>query len=262
VDRIKHPALARAAVLAAALALVAAPGALAKKEVVRVGNLFLTDNGGITPTKLPRHRQAPISGHISGEIGTTDGTHPPPVETVEVDFDKTLRVDAKGIPACPLGRLEARTTAEAKKACPNSIVGSGRGVVEVSFPESRPLIAKGPIVLFSGGAKGGVTKLFIHTFVSVPAPTAVVARTTITEIHRGHFGLHTLSEIPVIAGGAGSVTKFELTIGRRFSRGGRPASYLTASCPTGHYFTQGEVRFSGGIVLGITHSLPCTPKND
>ena len=31
-------------------------------------------------------------------------------------------------------------------------------------------------------------------------------------IHRGHFGLHTVAEIPAIAGGAGSATEFELNI--------------------------------------------------
>jgi hypothetical protein len=258
--RRKFRSIRVAAVAVMAVALVAIPGALAKRQVVRVGNLFLADNGGISPSKLPRHRQAPISGHISGEIGTTDGSHPPAVETVAVDFDKSLRLNAEGLPACPAGRVEARTTAEAKKACPRSIVGSGTGVVEVAFPESRPLIARGPIVLFSGGVHRSATRLLIHTYVSVPAPTAVVAKTTIERIDRGHFGLHTFSKIPVIAGGAGSVTKFELTIGRKFMRGKRRVSYLTASCPTGHYFTEGEVRFAGDIALGLTHALPCTPR--
>jgi hypothetical protein len=253
----KH--LLRALVIGVGLALIFTTGALAKREVVRVGNLFLADNGGISPSKLPRHRQAPIAAHIHGEIGTTDGSHPPAVETVTVDFDKTIQVNAKGLPACPRGRLEASPTVAAKAACPDSIVGSGAGEVEVAFPEQKPLTAKGPIVLFNGGVKGGTTLLYIHTYVSIPAPTAVVVRVKISRIHRGHFGLRALAEIPAIAGGAGSATDFELTLSRTFAYKGEKQSYLTASCPTGSYYTEGEVLFSDGVTMGLRHILPCTP---
>jgi hypothetical protein len=254
----KH--LSRVIAVGAVLALVFTTSALAKREVVRVGNLFLADNGGISPTKLPRHRQAPISAFIHGEIGTTDGSHPPAVETVTVDFDKTIEVNARGLPVCAPGRLEARPTAVAKKACPDSIVGSGSGEVEVAFPEQEPITARGPILLFNGGVHGGTTVLYIHTYVAIPAPTAVVVKVTISRINRGHFGQHTVAEIPKIAGGAGSATEFEFSIGRKFTYKGRKESFLTASCPTGSYYTEGEVLFSDGTTMGLRHVLPCTPK--
>ena len=78
-------------------------------------------------------------------------------------------------------------------------------------------------------------------------------------IHRGRYGTHVVAEIPSIAGGAGSVTKFKLTIGRRFTYKGKMQSYLTVSCPTGHYYTEGEVGFADGTELAITHVLPCSP---
>jgi hypothetical protein len=249
----------RAVAIAVGLALILTASALAKREVVRVGNLFLADNGGISPSKLPRHRQAPISAHIHGEIGTTDGSHPPAVRTVTVEFDKTIEVNARGLPVCAEGRLEARPTAAAKRACPDSIIGSGAGEVEVAFPEQKPLTAGGPIVIFNGGVHGGTTVLFIHTYVAIPAPTAVVVRVEISRIRRGHFGLHTVAEIPPIAGGAGSATEFELRLNRRFTYKGKPESYLTASCPTGSYYTAGEVLFSDGTAMGLRHVLPCTP---
>ena len=48
------------------------------------------------------------------------------------------------------------------------------------FPEQTPIDAKGPIILFNGGVHGGTTLLFIHTYVDVPAPTAVIATVKIT----------------------------------------------------------------------------------
>jgi hypothetical protein len=251
--------LIRAIAAAAGLAMIVAASAVAKPEVVQVGNLFLKDDGGITPTKLPRHRQAPITAHLKGEIGTLDGSHPPAVTTVIADFDKTIQVNAKGLSACTLGKLVARSTGAAKKVCSDAIVGTGDGDVEVAFPEQAPFTAKGPIVLFNGGVHGRTTLLLIHAYVAVPAPTAVLATVKITHIHRGRFGLHTVSRIPLIAGGYGSVTKFKIEIGRTFAYKGEKRSYLTASCPTGRYFTEGHVLFTDGTSLKITHALPCSP---
>lgn len=249
-----------AAGVGAALALIAVASAVAKPEVVQVGNLFLRDNGGISPSTLPRHGQVPISANFNARIGTTDGTHPPAVKSVIADFDRTIQVNARGLPVCREGQLVARSTVAAKRACPHAIVGAGVGEVEVAFPEQKPFTAKGPILLFNGGVHDGAMLVFIHGYVSIPAPTAIVTSTKITRIHRGHYGLHTVSAIPTIAGGSGSVTAFKFTIGRNFIYKGKKQSYLTASCPTGHYFAEGEVQFVDGPTLEITHVFPCTPK--
>jgi hypothetical protein len=245
---------------AVVVALVVAASAFAKPEVFRVGNLFLRDNGGISPSKLPRHEQAPIAAKINGQIGTTDGSHPPAVKSVNADFDKTIQVDAKGLPACTKSQLLARTTESAKQACPDAIIGGGEAEVEVAFPEQTPFSAKGPIVVFNGGVHDGTTLLYIHTYVPVPAPTAVVATVELTSIHRGKYGLHADAQIPLIAGGSGSVTKYKMSIDRKFSYKGKERSYLTASCPTGVYYAEGKVRFIDGPLLAVAHALPCTPR--
>jgi hypothetical protein len=257
--------LSRTAALAIGVALVAAVAAVAKPkqpssvEVVEAGNLILTDAGGISPKKLPRNSQAPITGHLHATISTKDGSHPPAARMVAVDFDRTLQLNAKGLPACSAGQLKARSTVTAKHACGDAIVGSGDAEVEVAFPEQKPFTAKGPLLAFNGGVHGSTALLFLHTYIDVPTPTAVVVETKITKIDRGHFGMHTVTRVPAIAGGAGSVTAFNLKLGRKFTYKGRRESYLTASCPTGVYYTQGHADFSDGTVLHVTHLLPCTP---
>jgi hypothetical protein len=258
--------LTRAVALAIGIALLAAVAAIAKPkqsgsvEIVEVGNLVITDAGGISPEKLPRHSQAPITAHLHAKIATKDGAHPPAARMLTIDFDRTLQVNAKGLPACTANQLKARSAVSARRACPNAIVGSGVGEVEVAFPEQDPFTAKAPLTAFNGGVHGRTTLLFVHTYIDVPAPTAVVVEVKITPVHNGHFGLHTVTRVPPIAGGAGSVTGFELKLGRRFEYGGQRESYLTASCPTGHYFVRGHVSFGNGTVVHLTHVLPCTPE--
>lgn len=241
-------------------ALIAVAGALAKPKTIVVGNLFFKDNGWISPSKLPKHEQAPIAAKLNAQIGTIDGSQPPAIKGVVADFDKTIRVNAKGLPVCRQGQLTARSTAAAKQACSDAIVGSGEGEVRVAFEEQAPFSATGKIVLFNGGVHSGTTLLFIHAYVNVPAPTAVIATVELTRINRGHFGIHAEAQIPRIAGGAGSVTRFKLTIDRKFTYRGRKASYLTASCPTGRYYAEGNVLFYDGTSLTVPHVLPCTAR--
>jgi hypothetical protein len=249
-----------AGAIVAGLALAFTAVAFAKREIVRVGNLYIVDNGGIFPSKLPRHESVPIKARLKGKIGTLDGSHPPAVQTVTLDVDRTIGVDAASLPTCTKGKLVATSTAAAKRTCASAMLGSGTGEVEVEFPEQAPFSATGPVLLFNGGVQGGVTTVLVHTYVSVPAPTAVIVVAKLTPIHQGRFGLRIDAQIPRIAGGAGSITRFQLTIGREYADGGKPRSYLTASCPTGHYVTRGHVDFVGGARLGLTHVFPCTPE--
>lgn len=257
--------LARIAALALGIALLVAVAAIAKPHAVRVekfeaGNLVAIDHGGITPEALPRHRQAPITANLHAKLRTKDGSHPPAARQMNLNFDRTLDLNAKGLPTCSAAQLKARSTAEVKRVCGEAIVGSGSGEVEVAFPEQAPFRASGPLLALNGGVHGHTAVLFVHAYVDVPAPTAVVVEARIRKVHHGHYGMNAEVEIPPIAGGAGSVTRFDLNLGRRFRYKGRKASYLTASCPTGHYYVEGHLKFSDGTVIRITHVLPCTPK--
>jgi len=243
----------------AVLMLVLASGASGKWEIVRAGNLVFGDNGGISPTVLPKRGFAPATARIVGKIGTADGTHPPALQHFELDVDKTIRVDAVGLPVCKLSQLQARSSADAKRACGDAVVGSGSAEVEVAFPEQAPFSSTGPLILFNGGVHGKTTKVLLHAYVDVPAPTAIVVPATVTQVDKGRFGLHLEASIPRIAGGAGSATRFELKIGRRFTYRGERKSFLSAGCPTGSWLTKGQAEFSDGTVARLTHLFSCTP---
>jgi hypothetical protein len=249
--------LIRGALAVAILALVLAATAFAAKEVVRSGNLSLSDNGGIAPFKLPAHGGAPATARLEAEISTLDGTHPPALESVDLEVSKTIGVDAVGLPVCKLNQVVATSSKSARQVCGAALIGSGSAEVEVAFPEQEPFSSTGPLLLFNAGVHGATTKVLLHAYVDVPAPTAIVVPADLTRIHRGAYGLEIVAHIPKIAGGAGSVTKFQLKVGRKFTYRNRPESFLTATCPSGHWGTRGEAGFSDGTRLRILHIFAC-----
>ena len=249
-------------VLVAFLALIvtAAASGSPNRKIWCVANICIADDGGISPDKLPRHGSAPVTAFLNGKITTKDGAHPPALQTLDLEIDKTIGVDAVGLPTCKRGLLESRDTATVKKVCGDAIVGEGSAEVEVAFPEQAPFRSAGPLVLFNGGVKGGTTTVFLHAYVNVPAPTAIVVKATIQRIDNGRFGMHIAARVPRIAGGSGSATNFELKVGRKYTYKGQKKSFLTASCPTGTWLTRGHTTFSDGTKLAILHPFSCIPK--
>jgi hypothetical protein len=240
-------------VLAAALAIGVAAKAIAGTEkpiVVRAGNLILKLNGGASPKALPRAKLAPVTIHASARIATVDGSQPPALKEFILDTGPTGVINSSGVPVCRTGRIEATTTAEAERACSSSIVGKGSTAVRVAFPESTPFSAKGPLVIFNGGSRGNRALILIHAYVNVPAPTAIVETVVVTKEHDGPYNLHSAGTIPVIAGGSGVVTSFELTINR--------PGYLLASCSDGKFFAHVVAVFRGGTELMGSFIRPCT----
>jgi hypothetical protein len=249
---------------AALLALAAVSLALAKKNekpiVVTVGNLRLTANGNFSPTALPKNELAPITLNLSGKIETLDHTHPPAIQEVIVETDKNGSINAKGLPVCTSGKLQAQTTAKARAICGPAIVGEGKTSVEVAFPEQRPFVIKSELLVFNGGVSGGKTKVFVHAYLSSPVSAAVVVPVTVTKIHNGRYGLKTVAKIPKIAGGYGSPLSFSLKVGRKFTYKGKKQSYLLAKCPDGHLQAKGVGIFSGNLRLAGSLVRSCTPK--
>jgi hypothetical protein len=243
------------------LASLACATAMAEPAtVVRAGNLVLRLNGDVSPQKLPKRKLAPITLRVSGAIATTDGSQPPAAKTVTIDFDKQGTINARGLPVCRASALQSRDTKAARKACPTAIVGAGRTTVRVAFPEQPAFEARGPLVLFNGGVRRGVTTMYIHAYVNVPTPTALVTVVKIKKIGKGRFGTRAVARLPRIAGGSGSLTNFNLTIHRTFKYRGKNQSYLLARCASGRFFADATATFAEGSRIAGTIVRSCTAR--
>ena len=137
------------------------------------GNLELTINGGVKPTALPKTKLAPITLHAkrhrhrqrlpaAGPAGT-DHQH------------RQERCDQhQGRADLHVGKAEARTPLRPRRPAQRRSSAKARPRCGWSSPNRRRSTPTGPLVVFNGGEKGGVTTLFVQAYVAVPTPTALV----------------------------------------------------------------------------------------
>jgi hypothetical protein len=252
--------LTRAASAAAAVVVGLTGVAIAADlpVLVRAGNMVLKLDGGVTPKALPKSTFAPIGFHASGSLTTVDGAHPPALREAVFDTDRDIVVDVEGLPSCRQADLTARDTKHAEAACGDAILGKGSATVEVAFPEQAPFLATGPLILFNGGERGGTIVFLAYTYVSVPAPTAVVTTARLTKERKGPFGLHSVVEIPRIAGGAGSIVRANLSARRVYAYKGKQHSVLSGRCPDGQIHARGTFKYDDGSVLSGNLLRTCT----
>ena len=245
------------AVVALGLATTATAGN--KPKTVEIGNILFTFNGGFSPSKLPRKTLAPIALSASGKIQTKDGSHPPALKEVVVETDKNGAVNTTGFPKCTSGQLQSRDTRTARKVCGSAIIGTGKTEVEIALPEQPPIPVKSDLTVFNGGTAGGATTFFIHAFITVPTPAAIVTTVKIKKIHNGRYGLKSVASIPKIAGGSGSVKAFSLNIGKKYTYKGKRMSILSAKCADGKLQAHATAIFADGTHGSSDIIRTCTP---
>jgi hypothetical protein len=241
-----------------ALALVAAAAFAVQR--IHEGELVIEAEGGFAPTSLPRHMNAPITLHGGGSISTSSGALPPIINELTILFDRHGSVETTGLPVCTMGRLQATTSAAARRVCPESIVGEGEGKAVIAFPEQRPITLSSPIILFNGPPKHGDPTVIAHAYLSNPVSATYLVPIVIERIHQGVYGYRTEATIPVIAGGAGVPISGHLRIGKRWTYKGKKYSYVNARCETGKLQAKGEFTFAEDTRLEATFIKPCKAR--
>ena len=236
------------------LALI--PPAAAMAEKVQAGNLIIEIEGGISPTKLSKTKPTPITLKISGAIKDAEGTRPPALKTLDLEFDKHGMINTKGLGTCSPSKLQATTTAAAEAACRAELIGKGTVSAEIKLPEEEPFSAGGPLLIFNGPPQGGKPVLVMQVYAHVPAATTFVTEGVIGKAH-GIYGTSTLIQIPTIVAGQGSLTSFAATLHKTWSYKGKKQSLLYATCPDGHLSAHGAFSFVEGTSISGNLVKPC-----
>jgi len=218
----------------------------------------VTMEAGFKPAKLPKKKLAPVHLGIEGTIGMSDGSNPPPLRELILGIDRNVVLDARGLPACGLKRIEEATTSQALKACRPALVGEGAMVV--AYFERSSLFPKEKLLAFNGGVKNGKTTIYIHAYISNPVSAPVVMRVKASKIHEGRYGTKLAISVPPIAEGSGFIRKFQLEFFRRFAYGHEKQSFAKARCPDGKLQARATLSFSEGPPVVGTFKRPCTAK--
>lgn len=243
--------------LVAAIALLAGGAGAA---TVRVGTLVLHADGEFAPRVLPRHRFAPIHFQGYGQIKETNGSVPPPLEHVKIDFDRDGHLTTAGLPVCPASRLENATTAQARRRCGKAIVGTGHVEAAVTLAGLARIDIRVPLTLFNGPRRGGDPTVLGHARAPFPISETYVIVAPIERIHNRTYGYRTEFDIPPIAGGLGSLTRIDAKVGRRYRFHGRRRSYVSARCSDYILQTLGYFGFADGTVIYGSAFKSCTPR--
>jgi hypothetical protein len=245
------------AVLVAVVALAtAAFGQSALGTTITAGNLIVKVDGGVSPKALPKRKLAPITLNVKGAIATRDGIHVPALRVLSIKFDKHGTIFTRGLPTCRVGRITNTLTAQARRACRRALVGGGRVTAEVEFPDSRPVTARGTLLIFNGRPKGRKPVLIQHAYVNYPVAATVITQAVITNVH-GRYGKATTIRVPPLAGGYGSFTSFTAKISKAWTYRHRRRHLLLARCANGHFFAHGDFHFANGTSLHGTVVKRC-----
>ena len=234
----------RLATVALLLIAAGALAAAAAAEVVQSGNVRVTFHATFIPHVLPRERPAPISVEVDGQISTTDGSQPPPLQRLRLELTSSGNIDTEGLPACRAATLQSTSSELALQRCGSAQVGRGKFQAELQF-SARPNLVEGRALVFNG-IVGGRPGMLIHIYLSRPVRLTLVIPLKISH-GTGRFGTVLTTQVPQLAGGFGSITELQLQIGRRYSYRGERHSYLSAACAAPDGFPGATFTFAKAI---------------
>ncbi|HXF30164.1 MAG TPA: hypothetical protein VN522_01495 [Solirubrobacterales bacterium] len=255
-------ASSRLAALLAASLLVFTFASASHAEVVSKGGLLLNFSGGISPTALPRERQAPISVGLAGTVKAFSGEGTPPLRRLEIAINRGGRLDTRGLPLCSREAIQPSSTAQAREICGPALVGEGSFDADVLFPGQAAFPSHGHVLAFNA-VVAGRPAILAHVYGRRPAST-----TRIIVFHIGHgsgtYGTVLTASVPESLDQWGHLTHFSLDLHRDFTYRGRRHSYLSASCPAPSGFpgatfpfARAAITFADGRTLTSTLTRSC-----
>jgi hypothetical protein len=248
--------IGRLAAGAILLLLSAAAAATAEKPpMVKLGTESFWGTGGFAPKRLPRKEWAPVELALSAEVREGPDPPMPTLKELDLDVDRNLDVDPRGLPICP-GPMIQRYPAP---NCRPAQIGRGRIEIKLEFPESEPRDVSGRLLAFNGGAKEGKRSIWVHAFLGSPINGELVIRGAVSKERAGRFGTRWTVTIPQIAGGYGRVKDFTMTFNRRFAYKEKRHSYLLAKCPDGRLNGRATGIFADGSSVMDSFVRACVP---
>jgi hypothetical protein len=198
--------------------------------VIQKDNVRITVLSQILPYKLPRKGTAPIAVFVSGHLAEPHGGIPPQLQQMSVEVNKHGLLQSKGLPACPLRRIQPASTQRALDACGDALIGSGQFWAHIVLPDQGAYPTHGRLLIFNGRQKGAPV-IFTHIFTANPFFSSFVIPFSIQRVRKGAYGTRLTAFLPQALGDWGYVDRIKLTLKRKYDFRGAQLSYFNAGCP-------------------------------
>ncbi|HVC07662.1 MAG TPA: IPT/TIG domain-containing protein [Solirubrobacterales bacterium] len=204
--------------------------------------------GLIKPSKLPRSRPRPALLRTGFTSEAPDGGPTPELRRISLDVSRNVAFDTGGLPSCPLAKLFS-SYASPLGTCPDSLVGRGGVVSEVTLPGQQPVTLVGNLLAFYDFARGQ-PRILARVTTGEPLPLTYVIPFQI-EKAKGAFGTslvvpkmrnirgkcrrrypNCFAQPYTLKGIYGHISKLEFSLHRLFKPlQGKRESLISARCP-------------------------------
>lgn len=234
-----------------------------------------------TPSTIPagKYKGGKLQAHLTtieqgGGTPTAPTKLPSPTKHVKVYLDHAFKVTTTGLPTCTQATLTGTTTAQAEAACgPGSgnnaevtltnagVSNPGSSTVCISNGvEGNPCgaVLSGVITAYNGPATGsGQPQIFLHTYVAAANSTTII-RGILKSTSLNGFKKFLDTTVPPVAGGAGALTDFNVTLNRKYNNGGPNLYFLKATCDDNVWDFQADYTYTDNSTETATNSQACT----
>jgi hypothetical protein len=224
--------------------------------------IIVSLDGEVHPDRLPRDHVAPVSLTLRGTIAVEADGELPELDRIEVAFGARGGLETKGLPVCPRARLRNATQRQALARCRGAVVGRGTIDAEVRLNPAEPLEVHAGVLAFNGRSHGRPA-VWVHAYSASP-PVSFVLPFRLKTVDDGAYGLLLSAPVRNVLGRWPRLRAFDISLGRRYSRGGIAHSYLSASCPLPprfHTFSVPLARatytFTPRPTVTVTHFINC-----
>ncbi|MEK6252613.1 MAG: hypothetical protein AABM43_11925 [Actinomycetota bacterium] len=219
-----------------------------------------TITGTISPKKLPKKgKGAPVSLFL--EVSATNSGNafqiPNPVTLAKVDLDKDIKIQQKGLPTCdPTQFTSATTTAQAKTACSDSLVGGGSSKIAVpSATGSPPIEIAAVVTAFNGAGK----TLILFTYNTLSGAQTLVGKLG-PSTGGAKYGTTLTVPVPPLAGGSAVIQELNTKVSKKYHLHGNKASYVSSTCKDKKLQFQDRFTDNQGNTAGDTFTQKCKQK--